>query len=399
MDRPPSPTALPAVDPSQLQPKSLLNRKEYLTGIGLLLLVVILWTSSNFVTQDLYEGGYDKPFLVTFLNTSSFSIYLVPFLIRRRYSLSNNSVAKRRLSHAHGSDDEYQPLALEEPSEARLSEEFYSPARKTRSLPPLSDTETAHLALSFCLIWFIANWSVNASLRYTSVASATILSSMSGFFTLAIGSVFRVEKLSLIKIGAVTTSFVGVALVSMSDSQAKQPGQTSIGHAFNMVVVFGDFLALISALFYAMYVTLLKVRIKSESRIDMQLFFGFVGLFNIIGLWPIGVLLHLTGAETFELPSTAKAMSALLINMAITVSSDYIYVLAMLKTTPLVVTIGLSLTIPFAVLGDFLRSRPTHFIVGLGALLVLCSFVAIGLEDSDSEEDDQMIENPTTGTC
>ena len=61
-------------------------------------------------------------------------------------------------------------------------------------------------------------------------------------------------------------------------------------------------MALLSALFYALYVTLLKVRIRSESRIDMQLFFGFVGLFNILMTWPIGVILHLTGIETFELP-------------------------------------------------------------------------------------------------
>lgn len=73
--------------------------------------------------------------------------------------------------------------------------------------------------------------------------------------------------------------------------------------------------------------------------------------------------------------------------MAITLSSDYIYVLAMLKTTPLVVTIGLSLTIPVAVLGDFLLSRPSKFQVIMGALLVLCSFVAIGFEDAEDQEE------------
>lgn len=36
--------------------------------------------------------------------------------------------------------------------------------------------------------------------------------------------------------------------------------------------------------------------------------------------------------------------------MVITVSSDYLYVLAMLKTTPMLVTIGLSLTIPLALI-------------------------------------------------
>ena len=78
--------------------------------------------------------------------------------------------------------------------------------------------------------------------------------------------------------------------------------------------------------------------------------------------------------------------------MAITLSSDYFYVLAMLKTSPLVVTIGLSLTIPEAVVGDFLRHRPTHGEVIAGAVLVLLSFVAVGLENSKEQAED----TPTT---
>ena len=77
----------------------------------------------------------------------------------------------------------------------------------------------------------------------------------------------------------------------------------------------GDFLALSSAMFYAFYVTLLKVRIRQESRINMQLFFGFVGLLNIVFLWPLGLILHFTGAETFELPSSGKATGGLLVNV------------------------------------------------------------------------------------
>jgi len=64
----------------------------------------------------------------------------------------------------------------------------------------------------------------------------------------------------------------------------------------------------------------------------------------------------------------------------------------MLKTSPLVVTIGLSLTIPVAVVGDFLRHRPTHGEVIVGAMLVLLSFVVVGLEDSKKQAED----TPTT---
>jgi len=82
----------------------------------------------------------------------------------------------------------------------------------------------------------------------------------------------------------------------------------------------GDCLALLSALFYAVYVILLKVRIHSESRIDMQLFFGFVGLFNIVGCWPIGVLLHLTGVEKIELPTSSRVVVGLLVNVSFSFS-------------------------------------------------------------------------------
>lgn len=198
--------------------------------------------------------------------------------------------------------------------------------------------------------------------------------------------------------------------MSLSDSHQSQPA-TALPTAFDAPPastphagqrLLGDSLALLSAFFYALYVTLLKVRIRSEARIDMQLFFGFVGLFNVLACWPIGVLLHLTGVERFALPSSRRAVVALLINvrgrhasssfcslheyicaqMAITLSSDYIYVLAMLKTTPLVVTIGLSLTMPLAVVGDVLLGNAVHLQVVVGALLLLASFVVVGVEDS-----------------
>jgi solute carrier family 35, member F5 len=72
--------------------------------------------------------------------------------------------------------------------------------------------------------------------------------------------------------------------------------------------------------------------------------------------------------------------------MLITLSSDFIYVIAMLKTTPLVVTVGLSLTIPVAVTGDFLLGRVVKLMSLLGAFLVLGSFIVVGLENSKNDE-------------
>lgn len=58
----------------------------------------------------------------------------------------------------------------------------------------------------------------------------------------------------------------------------------------------------------------------------------------------------------------------------------------MLKTSPLVVTIGLSLTIPIAVVVDFLRQTPIPGTVIGGAMLVIMGFMAIGLDNSKDHQ-------------
>ncbi|KAF9068114.1 hypothetical protein BDP27DRAFT_1327961 [Rhodocollybia butyracea] len=374
-----------------------LGKTQYSIGVGLLLIVVFLWTASNFVTQDLFQDGYEKAFLqvVTYLNTSAFALYLLPSVLR--LCLKRSFGRKAALpGYEQISDREDEDLSTDRRErESRVNEPGPS---ASSDLPPLTMQETAQLAFIFCFIWYVevcCELDLNASLDYTSVASATILSSTSGFFTLGIGRIFKVETLTLAKIGAVSTSFVGVLLVALSDSSQSSSERNNLDMtpvSDSTRYALGDLLALFSAAFYAFYVILLKVRIRSESRIDMQLFFGFVGLFNIISCWPMGVILHFTGIEPFELPSTRKAIAALLINMAITWSSDYLYVIAMLKTTPLVVTIGLSLTIPLAVVGDFLLTKPVQAQVLVGALLVVGAFVVVGIDDAKTEPQDNTVD-------
>lgn len=106
-------------------------------------------------------------------------------------------------------------------------------------------------------------------------------------------------------------------LLSRAFSLTSTDGTKPATHPSTANPPLGDALALLSALFYALYVTLLKVRIKDESRIDMQLFFGFVGIFNVLGLWPIGVILHLTGVETFELPKSSEVWTVIAINVSL----------------------------------------------------------------------------------
>ncbi|CDH56923.1 yml018c-like protein [Lichtheimia corymbifera JMRC:FSU:9682] len=317
-------------------------RRRYIAGVCALIVVVFIWVTSSFAVNSIFgEQHYDKPFFLTYLNTATFSLYL---LIARFKRKDSKAVTEEAVSM-------HQISPMDQPCE-------------DDKLKPI---ETMYLALSFCFLWFIANYVTNASLAYTSVGSSTILSSTSGLFTLALGALFRVENITITRVLAVVISFSGAVLVSYSDSTGRR--------------ILGDMLALSGALFYGLYTILLKRQIGSESRIDMPLFFGWVGVFNVVLLWPIIPLFHYTGIETFELPHGPALWLMLLLNAFVgTFISDYLWLLAMLMTSPLVVTLGISLTIPLALVGDLVIK---HIIPGwqyiVGALLVITGFVIVNL--------------------
>ncbi|KAF7721356.1 hypothetical protein EC973_004837 [Apophysomyces ossiformis] len=332
------------------------------------------------------ERQYNKPFLLTYLNTATFSLYLVPLLFTRkaRDALQLDEHSKLLLRHSDEQEANHPEMALDQ----RNSDHQSNVTSK------LSTTETIKLSLAFCVLWFFANYTTNASLAYTSVGSSTILASMSGLFTLGIGSLFGVEQLNIIKIVSVCVSLVGVILVSSSDQQSS-PGQNQ--PVLGTAPLLGDLLALAGAVFYGCYTTLLKLRIQDESRVNMPLFFGFVGAFNVLLLWPVFFLLHWSGIETFQLPTSPVLWTMVLLNALIgTFLSDYLWLLAMLMTSPLVVTLGISLTIPLALVGDIVFK---HFVPSLqyasGAVLVGIGFFAVNMDalHTVEKQDDQLKES------
>lgn len=184
--------------------------------------------------------------------------------------------------------------------------------------------ETIKLSLQFSILWFSANLVTNASLSYTSVASQTILSSSSSFFTLLIGYICAVERINTNKVAGLVLSFIGVIIVTKIDSN--DPPSSAISP---LATLFGNLLALSGAFFYGVYTILLKFKVmiknsKKERTLNTHLFFSFVGIFSLILLWPLIIGLHVTGLEKFELPPTTYALTLLLINALITFVSDLV---------------------------------------------------------------------------
>eukprot|EP01104_Vermistella_antarctica_P016023 TRINITY_DN537_c0_g2_i1.p1 TRINITY_DN537_c0_g2~~TRINITY_DN537_c0_g2_i1.p1 ORF type:complete len:553 (-),score=129.02 TRINITY_DN537_c0_g2_i1:181-1839(-) len=240
-------------------------------------------------------------------------------------------------------------------------------------------------------IYTFVNYTYNLSLIWTSVSSSSVLSATSGLWTLLFGVIASVEKFSVSKLIASIVCLVGVVIVSRIDSQDSDDGGSGGGSGGDTSgtgtgangdhALWGDFLALLSAVGYAVYAVLLKYLIPDEDRVHMPMFLGLVGLTNLLLLWPFGIFLHITGIEVFHLPPGPVCISLLINGLIGTVVSDYLWMMSVLFMSPLIGTLGLLLTIPISIVADLILGNLTVNIWYIaGSALICCGFLAVNLD-------------------
>lgn len=135
---------------------------------------------------------------------------------------------------------------------------------------------------------------------------------------------------------------------------------------------------------------LLKKFAPEEGTLNMPMFFGFLGLFHTIICLPLLLLLHCLGVETFQ-PISRQLLSFLTFNAVFgTVLSNVLWAKAIILTSPLIVNLGTSTSIPLSFLADYLNphANPPNMAPQylLGALLVLGSFVLVSLLEASSDD-------------
>lgn len=196
------------------------------------------------------------------------------------------------------------------------------------------------------------------------------------------------ERFTFKKLIGVLASLTGIILISGVDlSGDNDKNRGSFPHKSQGQIAMGDALAFASAILYGIYTILMKKRMGDETRVDMLLFFGLVGLLNVITLLPGFFVLHYARVERFEIPPTTRVVTIILVNSATSLISDFCWAYAMLLTSPLVTTVGLSLTIPLSLIGQMiLNTQNSSATYWIGAGVVLLSFVFINHESKDEEE-------------
>ncbi|XP_078084281.1 solute carrier family 35 member F5-like isoform X8 [Mustelus asterias] len=271
--------------------------------------------------------------------------------------------------------------------EAKLSRMSYPAAKDheavLKSVGKLTVSQVAKISFFFCFVWFLANFSYQEALSDTQVAIVNILSSTSGLFTLLLAAMFPSnsgDRFTLSKLLAVILSIGGVTLVSLSSNDTEGKGtiarwdisSTILGVC---VASLGSLWSLTGAVLYAIYIVMIKRKVDREDKLDIPMFFGFVGLFNLLLLWPGFFVLHYTGFEAFEFPTKTVWMYILINGLIGTVLSEFLWLWGCFLTSSLIGTLALSLTIPLSMIADiYLKKVEFSWLLFAGSVPVFLSF-------------------------
>lgn len=341
---------LPAAPTTPALPRRIL-------GFSALASLVISWVAQSEVAQFIQAAapdglGYDKPYLVTWVNHSAMAL-LLPVLWLRHTGL---------LAH----------VASETGSSLR------------RVLGLCAVLSVAYTAGDY--VWYVA-------LPLTSVSEATAIFNSQSVFTYALSVLLLGEPLRLSKVGCVMVSLAGIVVTAVwggSGTPADDSGSGDQGSGIGDRLG-GDLLVLGAAASYSLYEVCFKRALgKSTDVCAVNALTGLVGACSLIVAAPGFPVLHSMGIERLEVPS-ATVVGWFVLNASLALVFNVGLLLTVATLSPLTASMGCLLTMPLSMLVDLAwhHTVPSWGDV-CGALLVALGFGLLVLADSRAEREQHL---------
>lgn len=390
-----------------------------------LILADILWVVSSEISKKLYfekYNGFEKPFFITYVRSCLFMIYLfkffywsplkscsqppgdymkveqdveddsyftdqtgppgelsdatfVPLIYSGRSSGTESETELTMKKHVRFSKlTEVRHLSEKEANEALFARLSYQATLRTAEFTFIQSTKyniprVAKVAFVFSMLRFGAQYTLQAALLGSESGIVAVVCSSSSLLILLLCALFPAnvtDRLSLSKCVAVCISVCGLVLVSICDMYVE-----------HMHIPSGSLLGLVSAVFYSLYTVFLRRHVEQEEKIDILLFYGFVGLYNCLFLWPLFFLIHYNVWEVFSLPDRAQWVTLLVEGLLGTVLSETLWLYGMLLTSPLIATLALGLTMPMSMIVNMSLYQVTYSrLFYVGAVPVVFAFAA-----------------------
>jgi len=188
--------------------------------------------------------------------------------------------------------------------------------------------------------------------------------------------IFIKERFHWYKLISLLTCCAGTVMVALSDTDSDEHNENPL---------LGNCLTLLSAMLYACYSVMTSKWVPDLSLADVFLFFGFMGVVNVIVFSFAGsalIVFHLIRYR-FTLYSSLMILAKGVMD---NILADVLYMKSVLLIGPTVATVGLTLQWPIAIVIDALFFRPSwmhttqlSLFVVAGSLLIFVGFVGINL--------------------
>lgn len=233
------------------------------------------------------------------------------------------------------------------------------------------------------LSWYIA-------VDLTTPSDLTAIYNCSAFFAYAFSVPLLKEPFRLGKCFAVVIAIVGVVIVAYGDTkQNPAPGADSTsaagagddGNRFlgNLVIGAGSVLYGLYEVLYKRYACPPEGCSPGRGMIFANTVGSLIGCFTLLVLWIPLPLLHITGLETFSLPTGATAWWLFLsVVMNATFAGSFLVLISL--TSPVLSSVASLLTIFIVAVSDWvLTGQPLSLAAMVGGAMIIVAFVMLAL--------------------